>query len=747
MPKDSRALAGWKPVVRWEEEISKAMERAEQLCADLRGMETAPDVSAEAAALERLKAQAKGVVGLDAEAAQALYLKIRWAARELALKNPLVFSRPIVFMLRHRAISNMLYEDVACYLPNRKKPDPRAGVFVLERPGRSPEVRELVSGATLKGHFATLSVSPDARTLYFAYADPEGKEAYVETGEFERAISKGLVPGHAEPGAKYYAFHIMAMDADGSNLRQLTDGPYDDFSPCPLPDGGIAFLSTRRGGQNRCGGGLTYTLHRMDADGKNLRALSYHETDEWHPSVLHDGRIVYTRWDYVDRSAANFHGLWTCNPDGSNPAVLFGNYTHRPWACYQAQAVPGSNRILFIAGGHHCAVGGPLVLLDPSRVALDPRSGEDRPEAFQELTPEVRFPEADGWSESYFFSPWPLSEKYFLTAFSHDRIGGEYAGQHPDMTGLYYFDRFGNLELLFRREGISAVYPVPLAPRPQPRVVPSTLDPGLKDEGEFALTDVYRKLSPWRADERVVELRVFQLLPKSRSTGANDPPISYQPGQENARMLLGTVPVEADGSAYFRAPARKPLYFQAVDASGRALQGMKSLVYLQPGERLGCVGCHEGPGKVPASHGGLAFRRPPSIIRPGPDGSLPFSYPRLIQPVLDRHCVKCHDGSTGPDKSPLLLTDADAPPKRFGKSDSSFSISYVNLREKGGIDILTNAADKRRKHTNVSVTVPDEDLRRVYLWCDAAVPFYGSYEEKNRAAQRRGEAVPPDALQ
>ena len=125
-------------------------------------------------------------------------------------------------------------------------------------------------------------------------------------------------------------------------------------------------------------------------------------------------------------------------------------------------------------------------------------------------------------------------------------------------------------------------------------------------------------------------------------------------------MLLGTVPVEEDGSAYFRAPARKPLYFQAVDASGRAVQGMRTIVYLQPGERRSCVGCHEPPGTAPARREALAFRRAPSVIQPGPDGSQPFGYPRLIQPVLDRHCVRCHDGSTGPDKSPLVLTGEPA---------------------------------------------------------------------------------------
>jgi hypothetical protein len=279
------------------------------------------------------------------------------------------------------------------------------------------------------------------------------------------------------------------MDAGGRGLRRLTSGPDDDFDPFELPDGGIAFMSTRRaGGYGRCNNPWeplpVYTLHRMGPDGRDLRTLSFHETNEWHPSVLADGRIVYTRWDYVDRSAANFHGLWAANPDGTAPVSLFGNYTDRINACFQAHAVPGSQRIAFIAGAHHADVGGSLVILDPKRVALDPKTGEDRFEAVEMLTPEVCFPEAPGWPKSFFHSPWPLSEDYFLVAFSFDPLPGMGPGEKRDTrTGLYYFDRFGNLELLYRQPGISAVYPIPLTSRPAPPVPAETTVADVPQEG------------------------------------------------------------------------------------------------------------------------------------------------------------------------------------------------------------------------------------------------------------------------
>ena len=238
-------------------------------------------------------------------------------------------------------------------------------------------------------------------------------------------------------------------------------------------------------------------------------------------------------------------------------------------------------------------------------------------------------------------------------------------------TGLYYFDRLGNLELLYRDEAISSMYPIPLAPRARPPTVASALDERLGAEGEFLLADVRRSFFPMPAGRAIRELRVFQVLPKAGPTRPTIRRLGHA-NAESARMLLGTVPVEADGSAYFRAPAGKPLYFQAVDEQGRAVQSMRSVTYLQPGERRGCVGCHEPPGSARPKppHAGHAPRAP-SRLQPGPEGSRPFSFPLLVQPVLDRHCVRCHDGQEGPGKSKLALT---------GEPAKSFSRSYDNLK-------------------------------------------------------------------
>jgi hypothetical protein len=326
-------------------------------------------------------------------------------------------------------------------------------------------------------------------------------------------------------------------------------------------------------------------------------------------------------------------------------------------------------------------------------------------------------------------------------------------GTETSRTGLYYFDRFGNLELLYRDPSISSMYPIPLAPRVRPPVVAAATEPGLGAEGEFLLADVRRSLFPMPSGRAIHALRVFQILPKTGNHTANEPRIGHA-NAESARLLLGTVPVEADGSAYFRAPAGKPLYFQAVDGQGRAVQSMRSVTYLQPGERRGCVGCHEPPGTAAPAGPVLAMRREPSRLAPGPDGSCPLSFPLLVQPVLDDHCVHCHDGREGEGKSKLALTREPA---------KGFSRSYVSLRpylrwyEWGGASISQIATYPGRIGADESplARILEDDTHgpelhwseaergRIYLWLDANVPFYGTYNPEEQLAQRQGQSLPP----
>ncbi len=715
--------------------IAEAYRRANALLGNLRGQVS---LEKEAAELESLGVRVSQVGDMDQAAREALYYQVRSVTRGIALKNPLIAGKPITFMKRRRFICQMLHEYLGYFYDYGDIAG--GGVYILREPGQSLEMQDLIAGRLPKGNYTTLALSYDAKTLYFGFA--------------ERAETK---PDYYSPQRK--CFHIYAVNVDGTNLRQLTAGCNDDFDPCPLPDGGIAFMSTRRGGFGRCHNPWeplpAYTLHRMDASGENVRRLSFHETNEWHPSVLNDGRIVYTRWDYVDRSAANYHGLWVSNTDGTNPSILFGNYTQRINACFQAKAVPGSNKVAFIAGAHHADVGGSLVLVDPEKYRLDPTTAEDRFESVEALTPEVCFPEGVGWPKSYFHSPWPLSEDYFLIAFSHKPLPGMGPNVKDDnYTGLYYFDRFGNLELLYQDPDFSCMYPILLQPRRQPPALASTLDSSLGDEGEFILTDVRRSFFPLPASRPIRQLRIFQVLPKTTTHVANQPRLGHA-NAESARMLLGTIPVEADGSAYFRVPAGKPIYFQAVDEAGHAVQTMRSVTYLHAGERRSCLGCHEPFGTASDRGNSIqALTRRPSRIESGPEGTRPMSYPLLVQTVLDRHCLTCHDAGKSP---PILTSD---PKGTFTQSYESLR-EYVRWYEWGGASIQEigtrpghSGADESRLlkvlkdavHAD-HVNLPPEDYLRLCIWLDANVPFYGTYENEAQLAQKAGRAVPPPSIQ
>jgi hypothetical protein len=743
--------------------VRAALGRAEQLGKHLLTMAEAPDLQTQCEALDRLHRSGKSVDQTSESDRLALYHELRWLTRAMALKNPLLAGRPVAFLQRRRFICQMLHEYIGYYYNYGDLAG--GGVYLLEDPGRSLKVRDLTRSRLPRGSYATLAASHGGDTLYFAFAEvrPVDRD---HAGGHEWSILPAADQVPAE--LNYFspdrsAFHLFAIRADGQDLRQLTFGREDDFDPCPLPDGQLVFMSSRRGGFCRCDNPFepipTHTLHRLDPHTGTIKTLSWHETNEWHPSVLADGRIVYCRWDYIDRSAAHFHGLWVSNPDGTNPRSLFGNYTKDISTCFQPRAIPGSHRIAFLAGAHHANVGGSLVLFDPTRAQLDPQSGEDRFDSLERLTPEVCFPETrEGWPASFFHSPWPLSEDYFLVAFSFDPLPGMGSRMRRDSeTGIYYFDRFGNLELLYRQPGICSLAPVLLGRRPASPEVPQMCDPNLGAEGEFILADVAWSLMPLPRDRPIRKLRVFQVLPKETTHVANQPRIGYA-NAEPARMLLGTVPVEPDGSAYFRAPAGKPLYFQAVDAHGKAVQSMRSVTYLQPGEQRGCVGCHEPPNATAPTRPLLATQRPPSTILPGPDGTLPLSYPRLIQPVLDRHCLRCHDGTAEAGKSAVALG---------GEPAGTFTRSYENLRpyvrwhEWGGKSItqtvtrpghcgadespLTGILDDA--HHRPHLDLPPADLRRIYVWLDANAPFFGTYRKDAQAKQRAGLVVSPPKLQ
>ena len=697
------------------------------------------------------------------------YLTLRQKVREIALSNPDVSGQPLLFLQEERFTWQMLHEYLSYYYQESGMHG--GGIYKLVEPGKSFKVECLTTNKFPRGVFETLSLSYDGKTAYFAFAN----FSKVQTDSQPKTDIGIFYPRpYVEDFDDNYMqisdgkFHLYKMNLEDGSVEQLTEGPNDDFDPTESPDGTLVFMSTRRGGFGRCHGQFeplrVHTLHRLNQD-KTVTCLSWHETNEWQPTIMHDGRILYTRWDYVDRNAAQHHGLWTTNPDGSSSSVLFGNYTFELNACYQAKSVPNSNKILFVAGAHHLNVGGTLVMLDPTQTRYNPETAEDELDSIEWLTPEIPAPEVartgNQVCQQYYFSPYPLSEDVWLVSYSHEPLGGYLANTTQcGKLGLYYRDRFGNLELLYQNDTSeeSCLYPLPIAKRERAQVIPSTLptqETGT-ETGTFVLSNVYESLKPFPQGRKIKELRVIQVLPKAPDYRANTPPIGHA-NFTNARAVLGTVPVEEDGSAHFTVPARIPIYFQAIDEEGRAVQSMRSLVYVQPGENRGCVGCHEQTSTTLTNElqQNLGSLRSPSKLISCSDETRPFSYPRFIQPILNRRCVSCHGGGTNAKKPTLT-----------GEKQDHYTRSYNELRkylrwyEWGGsnfreiatfpgengsdISLLSNIINDEH-HRSIGLT--DSERRAFYLWMDILVPFYGVYDENEQTFQQDGKRITLPELQ
>ena len=734
------------------EAIERTLRRGDALIGDLRA--EGVDVGEQAGQWQMLWREWKLLSTggkADRAGSEDLWLRVHGLRRTIALGNPSAQVGPLVFA---KQVPGRFSHQLTQYYGRYARPG--GGIFVLDRPGESMACRELGADALPSGSYMQPEVSYDGKRVLFAYCQctPQPKDGK-----------------RSQRGPKY---HLYEMAADGSGLRQLTDGPYDDLAPCELPNGKIVFTSTRRGGWHRCGnpGCETYALAVANRDGSDPRPISRHETHEWDPSVLSDGRLLYTRWDYVDRHAVHYQHLWSVRPDGSGVATYYGNNTFNPVGIWEARQVPGSDKVMATAAAHHAMTAGSIVLVHVAR-------GVDGLQSITRLTPDAPFPESEAmvlprwrasvrpkslpvspeakrWPGHCYRSPYPLSETYFLAAYSFHPLMGEPNPNRANMFGLYLVDRFGNKELLYRGLNIASLWPVPLRARPRPPALPSEGAYAEGGKGTFYLQNVYES-DPSLPPGSIKALRIMQVLPKS-TPGANRPRV----GLANAspgKQVLGTVPVEPDGSAHFRAPAGTALAFQALDERGQAVQIMRSITYVWPGEHASCVGCHESrlstPPQMPLAQ---ALTRPPSEIEPGPDGSKPLSYPILVQPVLDKHCVKCHSGPK--PKGGFALT---------GESQGHYTASYVTLAKRvphaawrGGDFRRTNSEPvsvpdhfgarasglmKMLLRGHSAVKLSDGDLERLVTWMDANALFYGTFNPADQARQQRGERIDGPGLE
>ncbi len=715
--------------------LLEVISRARKLAEDLRSKNVNIDST-----LAELDEVVRVSYGLNADSSnmQDLYLQTRRIVRKLAFSNPLLDFDKILFVKRSPGTYSHMSDQNYGWWSR-----PGGGLFLLEGfKSDNPKLRCLTQSLP-PGSVNSPDLSYDGKKVLFAYC-----KYYPEITRMEK-LDKSRLPEDA-------FYHIYEVNIDGTGLRKITKGRYDDFWPRHLPNGEIVFLSTRRGtfiqcnvasamstlksdlpdSFVRCGGDAwrpvsVYTLHTMSKSGGNLKAISAFESFEWTPSIDSDGKIIYARWDYVDRNNMPYMKLWSCLPDGTNPRLLWGNYTTNPHCTFDTMRIPGTSKYVGIASAHHSITGGSLIIIDPDR-AID---GLD---AITRITPEVCFPETEGWPATYYTNPYPLSEDYFLVSWSERKLINEGNSFAPNALGIYLTDVFGNLEPIYRDAEISSMFPIPVRPRKLEPVQPSAVKWDGPQVGTFMLTDVYKGLTGIPIGT-IKKLRIIAMPPKVQPW-MNNPQLGVTV-DDPGKCVLGTVSVENDGSANFYVPSGVSVFFQALDSSGRAVQTMRSLTYVQPGQKLGCVGCHEPRLTTPPASAAMpiAFRRSPSKIAPGPDGSWPLRFDKLVQPALNNHCISCHSqAGSDPKAKSIDLTNADNAYNTLINYGAPSLREMVKNAYSRGSSIAGEGCALNSKllalllsgkgHYNVKLDKDATD--RLITWMDAYAQRLGSFSEK-----------------
>jgi len=552
-----------------------------------------------------------------------------------------------------------------------------------------------------KGRLCRLNVAN--RQLTVLLDDPDGSIRDPQVHYDGAKILFSYRPG----GTDY--FHLYEISVDGGRLKQLTSGPYDDIEPTYLPNGQIMFCSSRGGRWVPCWYSQVAILYICNGEGANIRPVSANIEHDNTPWPLPDGRVIYERWEYVDRSRVAFHHLWTANPDGTGQMVFYGNQ-HPGTLMIDAKPIPDSDNevVAVFSPGHGRKEHEGAITIVTAKAGPD------------ELSSARRVNKGENFRD-----PYPISRDCFLVA------------QGPRLLTM---NRRGETRRIYRlpselvKAGVECHEPRPLRARPREPVIPTRSDPR-QATGKLILQDVYagRRMEGVKRGE-IKKLLVLDSLPKPINYSGKMPPMSFG-GTYTLERILGTVPVEPDGSAYMELPAMRSLFFVALDENNNSVKRMHSFLTIMPGETTSCVGCHEQRQRTPFTPAGgslQALKRPPNRITPLAGIPDVFDYPRDIQPILNRHCVACHDYDQR--AGGVILTGDHGP---------IFSHSYYTLTAR---QLFSDGRDRLRtnlpprsvgtsasplmkmldgSHYDAKLTEHEQDMVR--YWIESAAPYPGTY--------------------
>lgn len=579
-------------------------------------------------------------------------------------------------------------------------------------------------------------VSPDGALTSLHKPDKQ----FVGDVDLHYNADRVLLSSRNEAG-RWRIYEMTLSDHSVKPIKQIEEPDVDNYDAAYLPDGRIVFSSTATYVGVPCVFGSSHVanLYRVDPASGQIDRLTFDQEHNWNPVVMPSGQVLYQRWEYADTPHSNSRLLFAMNPDGTAQREFYGASSYFPNSIFYARPVPGSpGMVAGIATGHHgTRRSGRLLMLHSAQGRREAQGVvREIPGRDKRVTPIVRDRLVDGvWPQ--FLHPMPLSEKYVL-------VSVRLSAKQP--WAIYLVDAFDNMVKIKDAPGSALLEPIPLRRTARPLSIPDRIDRS-KTTGTVYVADVYRG-DGLRGIPRgtVKKLRLVSYYYGSRGMGGLLGSIGMD-GPWDIRHVIGTVPVEADGSAYFEAPADTPITIQPLDDEGKALQQMRSWLVTRPGERVSCTGCHDKQNAATPNDATHALRREPSPVKPWHGPTRGFSFAREVQPVLDRHCVACHGGKASPDlRGDKIIADW-ASQIRGHVNESyggKFSVSYAALHRyvrRPGIESDLHVLTPMDFHADTTelvqilrkghhgVKVDDESWDRLITWIDLNAPYHGTWSE------------------
>ena len=686
---------------------------------------------------------AKGLLGKNDPASRAQGAKIVAFQRDVLLRNPLLDGEKVLVMRRY-------------FGPRAKGIHRTAAGF----PGLNSYTNDVISrGEKWDNELVVISdfraPKPKVTTLY---QSPIGKIIRDVDLDFDaKRIMFSTFNDHNR-------WAVYQVDADGKNLTELTPNNHKDihfFDSCYLANGEIITASTAglQGLPCEGGGRAMVNLYRVNPKTKKVRQLTFEQDSDWHPTVLPNGRVMYLRWEYTDIPHYFSRILFSMNPDGTDQREYYGSGSYFPTAFKHARSIPGHpTKVIGIISGHHAnPESGRLAIIDPTLGRKYPFKYTPQTKDWMKETKSI----VGGRKINIRSKVLPAEETGFvqeIPGFGKDVVGNVYDDQgtaanpmfiYPEplnenyhlvtlrtdngLWGIYLVDTFDNMTLLYEEAGCAMFEPILFKARPKPQAKIDQVIPG-KTTANVFITDVYhgRSLQVPKGKAKTMRIIAYNYAPM-RSGGHTS--VGVQSSWDIKR-ILGTVPIERDGSVSFEIPANTPVAFQPLDAEGRAMTLMRSWLVAMPGETVSCTGCHETMNEVsPIPSKLIAAQRPASKIKLWLGPPRPIAFQATVMPAVKKYCVSCHDGKSKNAgcfnfSTPQLAYKYIHPFVRRPGPESDLELEAMEYHASTSplIQIL------EKNHHGLTLDKMDRPSReRLYTWIDANAPWRGKWGSKYEA--------------